>query len=82
MNALASYLQARSLTQTQFARTIGVKQPLVSKLVRGLSQPSPELAVRIARATQGVVPFYSWPAYSPFKPQEVGAADFERGAGC
>ncbi|BAQ67852.1 hypothetical protein NHU_00683 [Rhodovulum sulfidophilum] len=69
MNALASYLQTQSMTQTQFAEVIGVKQPLVSKLVRGVSQPSPDLAARIARETHDRVPFYSWPAYAPFKPE-------------
>lgn len=48
---LASYLEGTGLTQVELARKLGVSQPIISKLVRGLCQPSLHEALRISRLT-------------------------------
>lgn len=46
---LASYLEGTGQTQHQLAQRLGMSQPAISKLVRGLLQPSLHEALRISR---------------------------------
>ena len=73
MNKLAQYLTDRKITQAEFAARIGVTQAMVSRLAKGKAQPSPDVAVRIERETDGIAPFHAWPAYSAFA-DDRGAA--------
>jgi DNA-binding XRE family transcriptional regulator len=47
---LAEYLKRAGLTQAQFAASVGVHQPTISKLIRGAKRPSLRLALKIAAA--------------------------------
>lgn len=60
MTNLATYLQTSGRRQADFAKDIGVGQPMVSKLVTNAVTPSLEVAVAIERATDGAVPAASW----------------------
>ena len=60
MNKLAQYLEAKKVTQADFAREVGVEQATVSRLARGKMQPSLSAAVRIEKATLGEVPVADW----------------------
>lgn len=60
MSKLEAYLADHKVRQTDFARSVGVSQATVSKLVSGAMQPSLDLAVRIERTTGGSVPASSW----------------------
>lgn len=52
---LSQYLEARKITDAEFAKTLGVAQSTVLRLKRGDRQPSLDLAQRIAEATAGEV---------------------------
>jgi len=52
---IRSYLEANSISQSAFARTIGVKQPTVHKWVHGLSLPDVRHARVIVEITKGTV---------------------------
>lgn len=53
---IAEYFQKNpKLTTTEFARRIGVSQPFVTYLIRGVKKPSTETAEAIERETQGQV---------------------------
>jgi len=73
MMDLKQYLEASQTRQADFAARVGVSQPVVSKLVHGVINPGPDLARRIHDETGGQVPFWTWPPYAGFAPQE-GAA--------
>ena len=60
MTRLSDHLCAAELTQSQFAKRVGVDQATISKLCRGVLMPSLPLAVRIERATSGAVSASSW----------------------
>ena len=51
----------RRLTQTRLAELTGVKQPAISQIESGAVQPSPELLVAIADATEFPVEFFERP---------------------
>lgn len=67
MKRLFQYLTDNKIRQAVFAKRCGVTQPVISRLVNGTAQPSPDLAVRIEEETGGAVRFYDWPAYAAFK---------------
>ncbi len=48
---LTSYLDATGQTQAQLAAKLGKSQAFISKLLRGLTQPSLVESLRISRAT-------------------------------
>jgi len=52
---IRSYLESNRISQSAFARTIGVKQPTVHKWVHGLSLPDVRHARVIVEVTQGTV---------------------------
>lgn len=60
MNTLATYLYERRIRQADFANKLRIAQATVSRLVRGSTRPSLELAVQIERETGGAVPATSW----------------------
>lgn len=60
MSNLALHLAERGISQTAFARQLGVHQSVVSRIVRGEIKPSLPLAVKIARETEGAVPVELW----------------------
>ena len=47
-------------SQSELARALGISQPYASLLLAGKRLPSLELAIRIERATGGLVPVHSW----------------------
>ena len=60
MTHLRTYLSDRGITQEAFAATIGVTQATVSKLATGSIGPSLDLAIKIQKATDGVVTVEAW----------------------
>lgn len=71
MMTLKQYLDSNSLTQSQFADRVGVKQATISRL-NGRS-PGLDLARKISEATEGDVPVFSWPAFADLHPTQEGA---------
>lgn len=51
MQALDSYLKSTETTQAEFARRVGVSQPTISDILRGVHSPSVNLLRRIAQET-------------------------------
>lgn len=51
MKALRQYLKKNRISQSEFARQVGVKQPSVWYWLHGTKTPSSENLVRIADAT-------------------------------
>lgn len=60
---LQQYLDAKKITQGQFAAMIGTHQGTVSKLCKG-RRPSWDVAAKIAAVTDGAVPVSIWAATS------------------
>lgn len=52
---IKEYLESNSISQSEFARTIGVKQPTVHKWVHGLSLPDVRHARVIVDLTKGAI---------------------------
>lgn len=52
---IKEYLETNSISQSEFARTIGVKQPTVHKWVHGLSLPDVRHARVIVELTKGEI---------------------------
>lgn len=51
MKVLGAYLDKQGLTQTEFARRIGVSQSVVSDIINGEHSPSLDTLVRISKET-------------------------------
>ncbi len=60
MTALGEYLKKHKITQTEFARTLGITQATVSRLASGAAYPRLRMAVQIERLTDGAVDVESW----------------------
>lgn len=60
MENLASYLKASKMTQSAFAKIVGVKQPTVHRWLNNLGRPSWGKASEIERITNGAVPVSAW----------------------
>lgn len=58
--ALAAFLQSKSISQADFARQIGSSQPMVCHYAQGRKLPRKAGARRIDEATEGQVPFNLW----------------------
>jgi DNA-binding transcriptional regulator YiaG len=52
---IRGYLETNSISQSEFARMIGVKQPTVHKWVHGLSLPDVRHARVIVEITKGKI---------------------------
>ena len=48
-DSIAAYLAATGRTQESLADELGISYPQMSRIVRGLVMPKPELAIRIAQ---------------------------------
>ena len=59
MKTLASYLKDAKISQVQFAKIIGVKQPTVHRWLNG-ARPSWDAAFKIQKATKGEVSIGAW----------------------
>jgi transcriptional regulator with XRE-family HTH domain len=46
--SLADYLDAKEVTQAEFADRVGVQQSIISRIANGQRRPSLPLAIRIA----------------------------------
>ncbi len=55
---LLEYLQIHELTQTQFARLIGVKQSQVSEWLKGKAKPGYDLMKSILERTDATAEFW------------------------
>ena len=55
MEAIRSYLSRRGLTQTEFARQVGVSQGMVWQWLSGYRPVSPESAIKIEAGTKGAI---------------------------
>lgn len=51
MQALDTYLKTTNTTQADFARRLGVSQPTISDIIRGVHSPSVKLLKRISEET-------------------------------
>lgn len=77
---LSTYLNDRRLPLSQFAEIVSCDRATMSRIIRGLQIPRPDLMVRIHRATGGIVApndFYaleSQPTAHPDTPHEATAA--------
>lgn len=60
MEQLDAYLREQQTPASEFAKRIGVSDPYLSKIRRGVFRPSLEVAVRIERVTGGAVSASSW----------------------
>lgn len=60
---LRDFLKRNGLTHGGFGKTVGLSQGYVSLLVGGKRRPSPDIALRIEKATGGAVTKESllWP---------------------
>ena len=52
---LSEYLKSNGIPQIEFARKIRVTQAAVSRYADGLIFPSPDVLIRIEKATRGAV---------------------------
>ena len=59
MITLSSYLKDAKISQVQFAKIIGVKQPTVHRWLNG-ARPSWDAAFKIQKATKGKVSIGVW----------------------
>lgn len=55
MNNLTEYLKENGITQKDFAARLNVRQATVSRVSRGIAEPSLNLAAAIERETAGQV---------------------------
>ena len=53
---LAQFLEAKSLTQRQFAAQVGVSPSYMNEIVQGVKSPRMKVAAKIAALTGGQVP--------------------------
>jgi transcriptional regulator with XRE-family HTH domain len=60
MTLLSKYLKEHRIAQADFATSVGVTQSVVSRMASGATKPGLDLAVRIERATLGLVPAACW----------------------
>lgn len=60
MEKLTQFLAAKSLSQSEFARLLGVSQVSVHYFVTGKKRPSVLTAAAIERVTGGAVPASAW----------------------
>lgn len=52
---IKEYLTKENMSQRELAKSIGVSDPYVSEIIAGKKNPSPALATRIEKATNGEV---------------------------
>ena len=75
MSNLRTYLSAQSLSQTDFAKLLGISKSYLSEIASGSKVPGLALALKIQAQTQGVVALDSFGADARDKaspPPKVG----------
>lgn len=60
MEQLATHLKAAGIKRNEFARSVGISAPYLTQILGGLKRPSLDLAFRIEKATDGIVPVSCW----------------------
>lgn len=60
MNELRKYREKHSVSQTDFAKSVGVTQGIISKIERDDIRPGLDLAFKIEKETAGAVPAKTW----------------------
>lgn len=60
MSKLSTYLSKAGLTQSAFAKQVGISHNYLSQIVSGARAPSLTLAYEIELATGGAVPMKCW----------------------
>lgn len=78
MTQLRQHLADTGMTQATFAKKVGVTQATIAKLCGEKPHISAELAVRIEKATGGIVPVESWPSFEPLRHRTPHAAGCAR----
>jgi DNA-binding transcriptional regulator YiaG len=48
---LSAYLRKKKISQTDFARTLGVEREAVARWIAGIRRPRPEIARKIVKIT-------------------------------
>jgi DNA-binding transcriptional regulator YdaS (Cro superfamily) len=74
MKNLSSYLTDTGTSQTAMASGVGISKTHMSQLVSGARDPSIELALKIERATAGVVAVETWKNFACLAHRYSGAA--------
>lgn len=57
---LKDWIEKRGITQSDFARRVGVQQSTVNKIIHGHRKPSMRVAYAIEVATNGAIKSESW----------------------
>jgi len=60
MEQLATHLKAAGIKRNEFARSVGISAPYLTQILAGRKRPSLDLAFRIEKATDGIVPASCW----------------------
>lgn len=60
MKQLATYLKITSIKRNAFARLVGISSPYLTQILAGNKRPSLDLAFRIEKATNRLVPASCW----------------------
>ena len=57
---LSTYLKRKDISQTAFAKTLGIQQGVVSRWVTLGRIPNPILIAKVEKATRGAVTLKDW----------------------
>ena len=60
MEKLASYIADEGITQSTFARRVGISDPYLSQILYGTRNPGFKLMLKIEEATDKKVCLYDW----------------------
>ena len=60
MEQLAAYLEATSIKRNAFAQSVGISAPYLTQILAGMKRPSLDLAFRIEKVTNRLVPASCW----------------------
>jgi|AntAceMinimDraft_1070359.scaffolds.fasta_scaffold21665_5 transcriptional regulator with XRE-family HTH domain len=60
MKQLATYLEATKIKRNAFAQSVGISAPYLTQILAGMKRPSLDLAFRIEKATNRLVPASCW----------------------
>ncbi len=66
MEKLKTYLKDNGISHDAFAKEVGATQATITRYVRGDRFPAPDMIVRIAVATKGMISASDW--YSSLTP--------------
>lgn len=63
---LVAWQEAADITQTEFAKRLGVSQSALSKLLRGKLGVSIDVGAAVEAVTGGAIKLNEWEGYEPF----------------